>query len=510
MISSASTSQDWVSDVHIVIIYHRFLPTTRSAFFPAVAVPQAVEVLRLYPEYQQEFSNDIQHDLTFNLREGYEAEAEESDVNAPSLALPSISEDDENQSDAEHATGSPRTSAAAAGALLRSPLLAKNSPRRKFLQRESSLSTLRERVERQRSVTVKTKPAAEEFAEEEEEEEETGDVEAKSLDGMCLDKSDSYVDVSVGQPKQFDRLDSLHQDVAALSIEVRNAIQALQEVTYSRMASNVQLCGFPPARSIPNLGGLNGVEIPHESEIVRSSSHPPEMWGRQIFALHPDNPFQADIDAVLHAKSALVVPAVTAVATQTEEALVVKQMQGPDLLRLVEETIMSNPEILLLMLRKHDGFARCSELRKLAHVVLLAADDHSHPHGSKVELSRGRAVASMNKGSGLVNSGSSSNCNNVTSQESNGGGGGGSGGSRAASIINHSVQYYEEAEQKLLCVKNKLRRKMSSEKVRRRNHYNDSSRVNGLPSHRFSAGDADYAEPEGVRANHSTRSLKDN
>lgn len=33
-----------------------------------------VDVLRLYPEYQQEFANDIQHDLTYNLREGYEAE----------------------------------------------------------------------------------------------------------------------------------------------------------------------------------------------------------------------------------------------------------------------------------------------------------------------------------------------------------------------------------------------------------------------------------------------------
>nr|CAD7197039.1 unnamed protein product [Timema douglasi] len=33
-----------------------------------------VDVLRLYPEYQQEFAHDIQHDLTYNLREGYEAE----------------------------------------------------------------------------------------------------------------------------------------------------------------------------------------------------------------------------------------------------------------------------------------------------------------------------------------------------------------------------------------------------------------------------------------------------
>lgn len=33
-----------------------------------------MDVLRLYPEYQTEFANDIQHDLTFNMREGYEAE----------------------------------------------------------------------------------------------------------------------------------------------------------------------------------------------------------------------------------------------------------------------------------------------------------------------------------------------------------------------------------------------------------------------------------------------------
>lgn len=63
-------------------------------------------MLRLYPEYQQEFANDIQHDLTYNLREGYEAE-EETENNGPCLALPSISEDDENQSDVDSSTTSP-------------------------------------------------------------------------------------------------------------------------------------------------------------------------------------------------------------------------------------------------------------------------------------------------------------------------------------------------------------------------------------------------------------------
>jgi len=59
-----------------------------------------VEVLRLYPEYQQQFANDIQHDLTCNLREGYENQ--DSDI-GPSFPLPSISEDDENREEAEEA-----------------------------------------------------------------------------------------------------------------------------------------------------------------------------------------------------------------------------------------------------------------------------------------------------------------------------------------------------------------------------------------------------------------------
>ena len=33
-----------------------------------------MEVLRLYPEFQDQFAEDILHDLTFNLREGWEAD----------------------------------------------------------------------------------------------------------------------------------------------------------------------------------------------------------------------------------------------------------------------------------------------------------------------------------------------------------------------------------------------------------------------------------------------------
>lgn len=409
----------------------------------------------MYPEYQQEFSNDIQHDLTFNMREGYEADQEESDMNGPSLALPSISEDDENQMDTEHA-GSPRTAA-----LLRSPLLLK-SPRRKFLQRES-LATLRERVERQRSVTVKS----DEFAE----------TDSKSLDGLNLEKSSSCQDMAGVGSKQFDRLDSLHQDVAALSIEVRNAIQALQEMTYSRLASTAQLSQFAPARSIPNNLG-NVVEMAISSDIVRCSSHPAEMWGREMamFAMHPDNPFQADIVAV----QKNVFPAVVnSVATQTED-VAKNELQSTDLNRIVEQTILANPDLLLVLLRKHDHLSQSTQMRKWAVEVVEREDSN----GSRLDGSGGRP-RSWHK-----------------SVE----------GGKSTSIINNSVQYYEEAEQKLLSVKNKLRRKLSTEKVRRRNNYNDSSRSNGLPDRfRFSAGDADLADPEGVRpANQSTRSLKDN
>ncbi len=37
-------------------------------------IPGLVEVIRLYPEFQEQFQEDILHDLTFNLREGWEAD----------------------------------------------------------------------------------------------------------------------------------------------------------------------------------------------------------------------------------------------------------------------------------------------------------------------------------------------------------------------------------------------------------------------------------------------------
>ncbi|KOC66422.1 Potassium voltage-gated channel subfamily H member 8 [Habropoda laboriosa] len=181
-----------------------------------------VDVLRLYPEYQHEFAHDIQHDLTYNLREGYEAE-QESDMNGPSLTLPSISEDDENVPDeGETSPLSPAN---------KSPLHTSSSPRHAKFREE-----YRDARRPGRGVLVRGR-AAQVIAQESMEEHIRGSVER-------LDT-------------QFS---TLHQDVATLSYEVRNAIQALQVLACSPQSN--------PNLPTPASRG-SGV-------LARSSSHPPD------------------------------------------------------------------------------------------------------------------------------------------------------------------------------------------------------------------------------------------
>ncbi|XP_025155682.1 potassium voltage-gated channel subfamily H member 8 isoform X2 [Harpegnathos saltator] len=181
-----------------------------------------VEVLRLYPEYQHEFAHDIQHDLTYNLREGYEAE-QESDVNGPSLTLPSISEDDENA--VEEGESSPLSPPN------KSPLHTSSPRHAKFRE------DYREGRRAGRGVLVRGGRTAQVIAQESMEEHIRGSVER-------LDN-------------QFS---TLHQDVATLSCEVRNAIQALQMLACSPQSN--------PNLPTPASRG-SGV-------LARSSSHPPD------------------------------------------------------------------------------------------------------------------------------------------------------------------------------------------------------------------------------------------
>ncbi|XP_012534394.1 potassium voltage-gated channel subfamily H member 8 isoform X2 [Monomorium pharaonis] len=188
-----------------------------------IHMPGLVEVLRLYPEYQHEFAHDIQHDLTYNLREGYEAE--ESDVNGPSLTLPSISEDDENL--AEEGETSPLSPPN------KSPLHTSSSPRHAKFRED-----YREGRRAGRGVLLRGGRAAQMIAQESVEEHIRGSVER-------LDN-------------QFS---TLHQDVATLSCEVRNAIQALQMLACSPQSN--------PNLPTPAASRGSGV-------LARSSSHPPD------------------------------------------------------------------------------------------------------------------------------------------------------------------------------------------------------------------------------------------
>ncbi|XP_067648640.1 potassium voltage-gated channel subfamily H member 8-like isoform X3 [Haliotis asinina] len=67
-----------------------------------------LDALALYPEFSEKFAQEIQHDLTYNLREGHddsssivttEDEEEEESPIAPVITLPSISEDEEENTD---------------------------------------------------------------------------------------------------------------------------------------------------------------------------------------------------------------------------------------------------------------------------------------------------------------------------------------------------------------------------------------------------------------------------
>lgn len=84
----------------------------------SIHIPGLLEVLKLYPEFAETFCTEIIHDLTFNLRDGYENEGGLHP--AHSLTLPSISEDDEeNEDDDESGSDKSPPSSPGLGAVTR-------------------------------------------------------------------------------------------------------------------------------------------------------------------------------------------------------------------------------------------------------------------------------------------------------------------------------------------------------------------------------------------------------
>uniref|UniRef100_A0AAV2K499 Voltage-gated delayed rectifier potassium channel KCNH4 n=1 Tax=Knipowitschia caucasica TaxID=637954 RepID=A0AAV2K499_KNICA len=84
------------------------------------------EVLRLYPEYAQKFISEIQHDLTYNLREGHGADGDWESNGGLVKKLPSIKEDEEGDEEQNLVSRAPRSPLRLNRGLnspLRSPLL---------------------------------------------------------------------------------------------------------------------------------------------------------------------------------------------------------------------------------------------------------------------------------------------------------------------------------------------------------------------------------------------------
>ncbi|XP_026152132.1 potassium voltage-gated channel subfamily H member 3 [Mastacembelus armatus] len=84
------------------------------------------EVLRLYPEYAQKFISEIQHDLTYNLREGHGADVDWESNGGLVKKLPSIREDEEGDEEQNSVSCAPRSPLRLGRGLsspLRSPLL---------------------------------------------------------------------------------------------------------------------------------------------------------------------------------------------------------------------------------------------------------------------------------------------------------------------------------------------------------------------------------------------------
>ncbi|KAG5679270.1 hypothetical protein PVAND_008850 [Polypedilum vanderplanki] len=244
-----------------------------------IHIPGLIEVLRLYPEYQQEFANDIQHDLTYNLREGYEAETESENNGPACLALPSISEDDENLAE----DGISNNSSPRHPVITRSPIhgvSSSSSPNRRtnLLQKRQTLIALKEKSQKSRSSSVNNSPVSirsnnkkiiESISDEENEEEAPVSLIKEAKSSSNLRSSMERLDTQVS---------TLHQDVATLSLEVRNAIQALQEISYTTLTHIDS--HHVPARSIPNLQNEMSSSQMVNEYLTRSSSQPTEIWHR--------------------------------------------------------------------------------------------------------------------------------------------------------------------------------------------------------------------------------------
>ncbi|XP_069980935.1 voltage-gated delayed rectifier potassium channel KCNH8 [Penaeus vannamei] len=180
----------------------------------SIYIAGLLDVLKLYLEYQQQFANDIKHDLTYNLREGYDSEQQDMEIESGKNLLPSISEDDEERGSDDDDKSPVSTSP-------RSPLHARNATRFNFSGRnDEELGSprwghrSRERSAGGISSRTALKTLSPTRLHHRSSDELRGDEQAK----VQLEKLDTQVT-------------TLHTDVSGLTQEVRSAIQILQAIS---------------------------------------------------------------------------------------------------------------------------------------------------------------------------------------------------------------------------------------------------------------------------------------
>nr|XP_053646489.1 potassium voltage-gated channel subfamily H member 8-like [Cherax quadricarinatus] len=208
----------------------------------SIYIPGLLDVLKLYLEYQQEFANDIKHDLTYNLREGYDNEnvslykllnikngilvegyvshnsplysSKTGKIGSGKNLLPSISEDDEERGSDEDDKSPVSTSP-------RSPLHSRAGTRFTFPRNEEEMGSPRwGHRSRERSGGTPVRGALKTLS--------PTRLHHRSNDELRCD------DQAKVQLEKIDtQVNTLHSDVSGLTQEVRSALQLLQSISHN-------------------------------------------------------------------------------------------------------------------------------------------------------------------------------------------------------------------------------------------------------------------------------------
>ncbi|XP_069165696.1 voltage-gated delayed rectifier potassium channel KCNH8 isoform X2 [Procambarus clarkii] len=179
----------------------------------SIYIPGLLDVLKLYLEYQQEFANDIKHDLTYNLREGYDNE-QDMDIGSGKNLLPSISEDDEERGSEDEDKSPVSTSP-------RSPLHTRTTTRFTFPRNDEEIGSPRwGHRSRERSGGTPVRGALKTLS--------PTRLHHRSNDELRCDDQ-----AKVQLEKLDTQVNTLHSDVSGLTQEVRSALQLLQSISHN-------------------------------------------------------------------------------------------------------------------------------------------------------------------------------------------------------------------------------------------------------------------------------------